>query len=147
MFSINTKISEVLSIILKSIENSSIEKKRDAALVMFEIVLNNYEDKGDESYSRFLQTLYEKALEGFSNGRDYRFKEYVHRFEELLKRNEGKTNKLETCAHVVELVDKLKDRVPYSYNTKIYLDKLKSEVPSLAMKKAKRLERELNRLA
>ena len=149
MFSINPKINDVLSIILKSIENSSIEKRRIAALVMFEIILNNIdEEKGNESYSRLLQTLYDKAVQGFSNGRDSRFEEYVHRFEELLKRNEGEeeTNKLKTRTHVVELVDKLKDRCKV-YSHKCYLEQLKSQVPSLAMKKAKRLERELNRLA
>lgn len=151
MFSINHNINHALSIILKSIEQSSIEKRRIAALVMFEIILNNIEEKDieekdNESFSRLLQTLYDKAAQGFSNGRDSRFEEYVHRFEELLKRNE--TNKLETRAHVVELVEKLKDRLPpYSCGTKCYVEKLKSEVPSLAIKKAKRLERELNRLA
>ena len=151
MFSINPKINDVLSIILKSIENSSIQKKKIAALVMFEIVLNNIEEKGDESYSRLFQTLYDKAVQGFSNGGDSRFEEYVHRFKELLKRNEGeetKKNKLKTCTRVVELVHKLKDRLPYRHHVaKSYLDKLESKVPSLPMKKAKRLERELNRLA
>ena len=46
------------------------------------------------------------------------------------------------CAHVVELVDKHVDRLPYNYGTKCYVKKLKSEDPSIAMKKAKRLERE-----
>lgn len=148
MFSINCDAANVLRIILESIKDSTtIEKRRMAALVMFEIVLNNIEDNGDpqESYSRLLQTFYNKAVQGYSNGRDSRFQEYVHIFEELMKKNEGE--KLETRAHVVELVDKIKDRLPYSYGTKHYVEKLKSEVPSLAMKKVKRLELELNRLA
>jgi hypothetical protein len=152
MFSINGNVTDALSIILKSIVDSTIEKKRLAALVMFEIVVNNIEDNGDngdESHSRLLRTLYNKAVQGFSNGRDSRFEEYVHKFEELLKKNEGEnTKKLETRAHVVELVDKLKDRCKgCSYNVTSYVEQLKSRVPSLAMKKAKRLERELNRLA
>ena len=149
MFSINPKINDALSIILKSIQDSSIEKRRIAALVMFEIILNNVEEKGNESYSRLLQTLYDKAVQGFSNGRDSRFEEYVHRFEELLKTNEGEEtkNRLETRTQVVEIMDELKNRLPYSYWMNQCVEKLESEAPSLAMKKLKRLERELKRLA
>ena len=49
--------------------------------------------------------------------------------------------KLETRTHVVEIMDKLKNRLPYSYCMNQCVENLKSEVPSLAMKKLNALPR------
>ena len=148
MFSINANVCNALSLILESIKDSSIEKKRNATLVMFEIILNNIEDNNiednnnDGPFSRLLKVFYDKAVEGRNN--DFRFEEYVHKFDKLLKKNNFEkleTKKLET--HIVELVEKLQDQ---TNSGRYYLEKFKSQVPSLDIKKAKRLKRELNLL-
>lgn len=128
-----------IKFILDSVKNSEVEKRRNASLVIFDIVLNNCVDNAESDSQDLLLTLYNKALQGLES--DARFQEYVTKFDQLIKKHYAAETRLreDEKKQLVALLDTVGEKIKIRWD-------YRPDVNTLEAKKAMRLKRELARL-
>ena len=83
MYGISSTIVLVIQTILESIQGTELQKRKNATIVMFDVVLKNVYRTEDRSLKKLLQTMHEKAVQGSET--DPRFEEYIDKFGNMLK--------------------------------------------------------------
>ena len=83
MYGISSTIVLVIQTILESIQGTELQKRKNATIVMFDVLLKNVYRTEDRSLKKLLQTMHEKAVQGSET--DPRFEEYIDKFGNMLK--------------------------------------------------------------